>query len=99
MTFTEDLIKELCFFTEVSTEFTEDSLEELYNNESLMLLLLANAEIDNTDDAILKAVYGQMKKLPGSPDCVALKLVEEEKEDLAEEQEETAKGILKLALQ
>lgn len=64
-----------------------------------MLLLLANAEIDNTDEAILKSIYGQMKKPPGSPNCVALKLIAEEEEEMTEEQEETAKGILNLLLQ
>lgn len=95
MTFTEDSIKELCFFTDVSAEFTEDSLEELYNNESLMLLLLANAETENTDEAILKVIYGQMKKPPGSPDCAAFKLIADEEEG----QDETAKGIFRVIFQ
>lgn len=84
------MMKELCYFTDMSEEFPDDFLEELYDNESLMLLFkaAATANIEDMDDAVLTMVYGQMKRPPGAKDSVAQKLnaldevVEEEVEDV-----------------
>lgn len=84
------MMEELCYFTDISEEFPDDVLEELYELQSLMLLFkaAATADIEDIDDAVLTMVYGEMKKPPGSKDSAAQKLntldevvVEEEVED------------------
>lgn len=85
-------MNELCYFTQIDDEFTEEALEELYNDESLVLLLKvgARAEIEDIDDTMLTIIYGDTKKQPGTKSSVAQKLLEIEEE----EEEGEPKGLL-----
>ncbi|KAH1014049.1 hypothetical protein HUJ04_002944 [Dendroctonus ponderosae] len=91
--FNEDIINEMCYFTDISKEFTEESLEELYNDESLMLLFKESArtEIEDIDDTILNMIYGAIRKPPGTKDSIAQKLITEEEQEQETQTEEKDK--------
>lgn len=69
---TEEKLNELLFFSENETEFNEATLEDLLNNQSLFILLKVHvtAEIEDIDEEILRIVYSDSKRPPGSPECV-----------------------------
>ncbi|ERL86019.1 hypothetical protein D910_03433, partial [Dendroctonus ponderosae] len=91
--FNEDIINEMCYFTDISKEFTEESLEELYNDESLMLLFKESArtEIEDIDDTILNMIYGAIRKPPGTKESIAQKLITEEEQEQETQTEEKDK--------
>ncbi|ERL83801.1 hypothetical protein D910_01048 [Dendroctonus ponderosae] len=95
--FNEDIINEMCYFTDISKEFTEESLEELYNDESLMLLFKESArtEIEDIDDTILNMIYGAIRKPPGTKESIAQKLITEEEQEQETQTEEKDKGSSK----
>lgn len=63
---------ELLFFSPEESEFTEDSLEDILNHQSLILLfkIHATSSVEDIDDALLTIVYGNLKKPPGTPESV-----------------------------
>lgn len=69
---TEENLEELLFFSENENEFNEVTLDNLLNDQSLILLLKVHvtADIEDIDDVLLRLVYGEAKKPPGSPECV-----------------------------
>lgn len=69
---TEENLKELLFFSEEEEKFNEATLADLLNNQSLMVLLKVHitANIEDIDDVLLRLIYGDPKKPPGSPQCV-----------------------------
>ncbi|XP_050307499.1 uncharacterized protein LOC126744182 [Anthonomus grandis grandis] len=89
----ETSIKELCFFSQVEEEFSEEAIEELFNNEAHMILfnVAPRTDIEDIDDAILTMIYGQTKKPPGAPDSFAKKLLKVLDEDEEQEQKEARK--------
>lgn len=64
---------ELFYFDE-ECPFSEESVEKLINDTSVVLLIkpIPARDLDEaTDDILLRIVYGAMKKPPGSPDSPA----------------------------
>ncbi|XP_063914657.1 uncharacterized protein LOC135131062 [Zophobas morio] len=69
---TEELLKELFYFGEIP--FSEESVEELLNDTSLVCLikpLSTRGDEISTDESVMHIVYGLMGKAPGSPDSPA----------------------------
>ncbi|CAG9768427.1 unnamed protein product [Ceutorhynchus assimilis] len=75
--FEEETMEELCYFSQISELFSEESLESLYNEESLMILfkIAPRCDFEEILDVLLTVIYGEMKKPPGSPESAAQKLI------------------------
>lgn len=72
MNLTEEKLEELLFFSHQDDIFNDDTIENMLNDQSLMLLLKVHvtANIEDIDDVILTLIYGENKKAPGTSECV-----------------------------
>lgn len=92
---TKEQLDELSFFSPHEEEFNKDTLDNLLNNQSLMLLLKVHVtvEIEDIDDVILNMVYGEMRRPPGDSECLYELLFETVMDESNDESKQLA-GII-----
>lgn len=80
-------LEDLLFFSDNEIEFKETTLDNLLNDQSLMLLLKVHvtADIEDIDDVLLRLVYGDSKKRPGTQECVYALLLDSIEDELTTE--------------
>lgn len=68
----EERLEELLFFSDNEEEFNKDTLDNLFSNESIILLLKVHGttEVEDIDDLLLNLIYGSPKKPPGDSGCI-----------------------------